>query len=175
MISSVMIPQSMKTSIIRIDSYENKIMCGRMTNSYLDDEKIFTNYMELVFIIDKMLANIEYFENAETRQFNERRRRLRQITGRRQFMNKPDIKTVSQLRLSGSIEGKLGTFVIRIISRQNSDWQGKVVWLEQNQTQYFRSILELAKLIDSAISEPPPRWDTPPKSGEDEDKEESDS
>ena len=49
--------------------------------------------------------------------------------------------------------GGKGTFIIQIQYRQNSSWQGKIVWVEQNKTLYFRSALELIKLIDSALVE----------------------
>ena len=49
--------------------------------------------------------------------------------------------------------GEKGTFIIQVQYRQNSTWQGKVVWVEQNRTQHFRSTLELIKLIDGALSE----------------------
>ena len=43
------------------------------------------------------------------------------------------------------------TFVIKILNRQNATWQGSVSWNEENQEQYFRSALELLKLIDGAL------------------------
>lgn len=47
--------------------------------------------------------------------------------------------------------GEIGTFVIRVQHRQHSSWQGRVTWLEQDETVYFRSALELLKLIDGAL------------------------
>ena len=44
-----------------------------------------------------------------------------------------------------------GTFVLKIMNRQNSTWQGTVTWVEENKTQNFRSALELLKLIDGAL------------------------
>jgi hypothetical protein len=50
-------------------------------------------------------------------------------------------------------KGDKATFIIHIQYRQNATWQGKIVWADQNKTQYFRSALEMMKLIDSALSE----------------------
>lgn len=50
-----------------------------------------------------------------------------------------------------SKHGDLGSFIIRVQHRQNSSWQGRVTWMEKNQTMNFRSVLELIKLIESAI------------------------
>lgn len=45
------------------------------------------------------------------------------------------------------------TFVVKILSRRNSTWQGEVTWVERQQTKHFRSALELLKLVDSCENE----------------------
>ena len=49
--------------------------------------------------------------------------------------------------------GKLATFAIRILFRQNASWQGSVTWMETGRTEGFRSVLELIFLTDSALRE----------------------
>jgi hypothetical protein len=49
--------------------------------------------------------------------------------------------------------GVQGTFVIRILNRQNATWQGVVTCVEKKEEQPFRSLLELIKLIDSTCDE----------------------
>lgn len=44
-----------------------------------------------------------------------------------------------------------GSFLIQVLSQQNSTWQGTVTWTSTQETQPFRSVLELIKLIDSAL------------------------
>ncbi|MBR0473934.1 MAG: hypothetical protein IJJ19_02945 [Erysipelotrichaceae bacterium] len=51
------------------------------------------------------------------------------------------------------MHGELGTFIIRVQHRQNSSWQGRITWVEQDKTLYFRSIWEMMKLIDSAMEQ----------------------
>lgn len=48
--------------------------------------------------------------------------------------------------------GDKATFIIQVQYRQNSSWQGEIVWVEENKTQHFRSALELIKLMDGALS-----------------------
>ena len=48
--------------------------------------------------------------------------------------------------------GGQATFIVQIKYRQNATWQGDVVWAEQNRKVYFRSALELMKIIDSATA-----------------------
>lgn len=45
------------------------------------------------------------------------------------------------------------TFIVKINECRNSTWQGSILWAETKQEQYFRSALELLKLIDGAVTE----------------------
>lgn len=49
--------------------------------------------------------------------------------------------------------GDMGTFVVRVQHRQHSSWQGSVTYLEENRSVYFRSVLELIKIIDGVLDE----------------------
>ena len=44
------------------------------------------------------------------------------------------------------------TFLVEIKSCKNESWQGRLTWVEKNQTASFRSALELMKIMDSAVS-----------------------
>ena len=48
-------------------------------------------------------------------------------------------------------KSKPKSFLIRIVDNQNATWQGNVIWVEKNETQSFRSALELIKMIDGAV------------------------
>lgn len=48
--------------------------------------------------------------------------------------------------------GKRETFVVHILSQENSTWQGKITWVNQKETIDFRSFLEMAKLMDNAMA-----------------------
>ena len=47
--------------------------------------------------------------------------------------------------------GDIGTFIVRVQHRQNSSWQGRITWMEQDKTINFRSVWEMVKLIESAV------------------------
>lgn len=47
---------------------------------------------------------------------------------------------------------KKPTFLIQMLDNQNMTWQGTITFLDDNQKLPFRSVLELIKLMDSAIS-----------------------
>jgi hypothetical protein len=50
--------------------------------------------------------------------------------------------------------GSKNTFVIQVRCQQNASWQGSVHWVESEQTQHFRSALELIRLMDKALGKP---------------------
>lgn len=50
-------------------------------------------------------------------------------------------------------QGRLATFAVRILFRQNASWQGSVKWLEGGKEESFRSALELIFLIDSVLND----------------------
>ena len=47
--------------------------------------------------------------------------------------------------------GEIGTFIVRVQHRQNSSWQGRITWMEEDKTVQFRSVWEMIKLIESAV------------------------
>lgn len=47
----------------------------------------------------------------------------------------------------------MGTFVVKVLERQNATWQGSVTWAETQRVRYFRSALELLKMIDGAFED----------------------
>lgn len=48
-------------------------------------------------------------------------------------------------------ENNTGTFIVKIMNQQNSTWQGSLTWVEEQKTEYFRSVLELIKMMDEAV------------------------
>ena len=50
-----------------------------------------------------------------------------------------------------SVTGPKETFIVQILNNQNSTWQGTITWTDQKKVQHFRSLLEMIKLIDSAV------------------------
>ncbi len=51
-----------------------------------------------------------------------------------------------------SKHGYQGTFIIRVQHRQHSSWQGRITWMDQNKTVYFRSVWEMVKLMANALN-----------------------
>ena len=54
---------------------------------------------------------------------------------------------------NGPEKGKCATFKVQILFRQNTSWQGSVLWMEKSMDESFRSVLELALLMDGALTQ----------------------
>ncbi|NLT57573.1 MAG: hypothetical protein GXX99_01250 [Clostridiales bacterium] len=44
-------------------------------------------------------------------------------------------------------------FLVKILGTQHASWQGTITWINRNETQAFRSTLELIKMIDSVVEQ----------------------
>ena len=51
--------------------------------------------------------------------------------------------------------------------RENATWQGEVVWADEKKKQYFRSALELIKMIDGALNSEEEKMQTKTETEED--------
>ena len=51
-----------------------------------------------------------------------------------------------------SQHGYQETFIVRVQHRQNSTWQGRITWADQDKTLTFRSIWEMIHLMESAMT-----------------------
>ncbi|MGI6151571.1 MAG: hypothetical protein ACOYIR_06430 [Christensenellales bacterium] len=66
-----------------------------------------------------------------------------------------NLQTIDEKQLK---RGEKGTFVVRVMFRQNATWQGTVSWVEGNKTQHFRSMLELIHLLEDALGTEEVSW-----------------
>ena len=48
---------------------------------------------------------------------------------------------------------KNSTYIVKIMQTQNKSWQGSVTWVDKNETQYFRSALELIHMINDTVGQ----------------------
>jgi hypothetical protein len=71
--------------------------------------------------------------------------------GKRSFTRNSEEKTDMGSVVASAKEGKLATFSLRILFRQNASWQGSITWCEGRSEESFRSVLELLMLMNSAL------------------------
>lgn len=125
-----------RTTVICVDGYENKALSGRFYNPYCEAGESFESLTQMLLKIDDMLNEMRLPQS---------------FTAVRTFA--PGGGDLSKNTPAvAAHEGKLATFSVRILFRQNASWQGSVTWLEGNREESFRSVLELIFLMDSALS-----------------------
>lgn len=68
---------------------------------------------------------------------------------------------MSKINRQAAAHGECGTFVVRVQHRQNGSWQGRLTWVEEGKTLNYRSVWELMKMMENAVSSV-----CPPEDGE---------
>ena len=124
-----------RTTMICIDGYENKNASGSLYNAYFQHGIAFRSTMEMLLGIESMLEEMNMPQS---------------FVGKRSF-TRNDEKTDMESVVASAKEGKLATFSLRILFRQNASWQGSITWCEGRSEESFRSVLELLMLMNSAL------------------------
>lgn len=128
---------SYRTTLVCVDSYENRIPCGRIYNAFFDQGIEFVGVMDFLRNMEKIFGEInspqEFFPK---RSFNSNKGKHQQVY------------TDESVKV-----GKRATFSIKLLFRQNASWQGAITWRERKYEESFRSCLELLLLMDGALSE----------------------
>lgn len=123
--------------MVSVDSYDEKIVRGRLWYGREGSETEFTGLMQLLLLIDKALG--------EMRQPAEDRCKT--------FVRPEAADVAQELREQADPRrGALATFRLRVLFRQYTSWQGLLTWVETREEESFRSVLELANLLDSALT-----------------------
>ena len=125
-----------RTTTVCIDSYRNGEMSGRFYNPYLAEGRRFENLIQFLLAMEQTLDAMNFPQAyTVTRTFAD-------------TSKEPAGEPKTEFR-----KGKRGTFVVKILFRQNASWQGSVVWQEGGREQSFRSVLELLLLMETAINQ----------------------
>ncbi len=127
--------EEFRTTMVCIDSWQEGIPAGRIYNAYLPQGRRFHGVMQFLQEMEQILEQMDF---------------PRSFTATRSFCTIPSIPADSPMAQEPG--GKLATFALRILFRQNVSWQGSVTWLEGKQEQSFRSVLELMLLVNNALT-----------------------
>ena len=126
-----------RTTMICVDSYENGVPQGRFYNYARPEEgQKFRSLMQLIVGMEHMLDSANYPQS---------------FTAVRSFAVSGEPKT-EETTDAISRKGALATFVVKVLFRQHTSWQGSVTWQEAKSEMPFRSVLELILLMDSALN-----------------------
>lgn len=128
---------------ICIDQFQDSGMKGRLYHRYSDSAILLTEVCGFILEMERVFDNINYPQAAV-----QSRRYVDFIQKKNEYK---ELKLKQQTEEIMQQKGKKCTFVIHVQYRQNATWQGRVSWIEKNMTKQFRSVLELIKLLYSAL------------------------
>ena len=123
-----------RKTLVCVDSYEKGILEGRFYNNLWEADS-FESMSQFLCKMEAML---------DDQQMPQSYTRKRTFNG---LLDPPE----SRLLPPRVRRGKKATFELKVIFRQNTSWQGVIVWLERQWEQSFRSVLEMILLMDSAL------------------------
>ena len=124
-----------RTVMIYVDSYDKKVPVGRFHIASEQESHPFHGMIQLLLKINRNLDRENFPQSfSELRKFH-----------------MPSKESLVPSAQPDKKRGDTATFSVRILFRQNASWQGSVTWLEGNQEEYFRSVLELVALMDDAL------------------------
>ena len=125
-----------KMYVICVDSYENKVLKGRIYNVLRDSSVTFKSAVDMLIKLEQLLDEAKLVQSYSVK---------------RVFT--PNTANGSPVQAGSVEDGKLATFSLKLLFRQNASWQGSVLWCDGNSEESFRSVLELLLLMDNALSE----------------------
>jgi hypothetical protein len=124
-----------RTTVVCIDSYEKGVPVGRLFSPFQEDAVEFDNLVRFLLKMEELLDRMKLPQPP---------------VQSRKFAPPP---AVSPGGLADGVQrtGRLATFAVKVLFRQNASWQGSVCWLEQDREEPFRSALELVFLMNGAL------------------------
>lgn len=136
--------------VLCVNSRVNESIEGELYHGYSREGILFRGYEEVIKTAERLFnaLGFPYMGTGD-----------RDINGHTHSYNKKEgmarvLKDEEMLERHGD----MGTFVIRVQHRQHSSWQGRVTYLEEDKSVYFRSALELIKIIDGALDQAEQRF-----------------
>ena len=129
--------------VLCVDRADGGILSGRLYHSYDPEPEHFSDLVQATILMERLYDELRFpFAGTERRSFVPESAQGRGGQERKKLMS--DASLLSR-------HGDIGTFIVRVQHRQNSSWQGRITWMEQDKTLAFRSAWELLKLIEDAV------------------------
>ncbi len=139
-------------------------LSGEFYHSYSTESVPFSGIGQMVLRMEKLYDYLRFpYPGTNSRSFGKEKKLTRMTEERKKIMS--DDALLSK-------HGDIGTFIVRVQHRQNSSWQGRITWMEEDKTVQFRSVWEMIKLIESAVdlvsepeTDPEEAWLGKPENG----------
>ena len=125
-----------------VDGVRDGKISGEFFHKYSKEGIPFTNLAEMILRMDDFFNEINYPVSGTN---------LRSFANVKVVYRREPLPVVNEDEQILNKKGTLGTYIIRVQQRQNSTWQGKITWVEKDETVSFRSALEMIRLIESSL------------------------
>ena len=129
--------------VLCVNGSNEGALSGVFYHSYSTEAVPFSGIGQMVLRMEKLYDYLRFpYPGTNSRTFGEEKKLTRMTEERKKIMS--DDALLSK-------HGDIGTFIVRVQHRQNSSWQGRITWMEEDKTVQFRSVWEMIKLIESAV------------------------
>lgn len=137
---------------LSIDAYDGEKQCGRLWNQYTGEPLCFSTLFEALEGMEALYDRLEYpFASTRPRSFLEDGGSGAEYERDIQDGKRSELRVAEPFQSVVSHRGRNATFIIRVQYRQHSSWQGEIVWVDGSLRKCFGSVLDLLRLIDSAM------------------------
>ena len=134
-----------------ITTCDNGLIVGELHSKYLERPYVFFDLMQMIEKMEEIFDEKRFPEAfLSPRILNPMKMEGKNRSSADRAAEMMDMKKVIE---QSSQNGKKCTFEISVKFRQNATWQGTILWIEKNLKQNFRSVLEMLKLMDEALSD----------------------
>ena len=145
--------------VVCVNSYVGYDLSGDFYHGYSTEPVHFEDAGELLSKLENLFDVLNFpYAATNPRDFDydrPKKGRTVRIIERPYIVKRPEKEEKERVMSDKDIlnkHGDEGTFIVRVQQRQNSSWQGRITWVDEDKTVYFRSVWEMMKLIDAALS-----------------------
>ncbi len=138
-----------------VDACDEDRQCGKLYHMYTREPILFSSLFQAVSRMDELYDELAFPKaSTELRSFLVDRKAKGYGPEEEIRVQKAERKEPKEIEPFDRMirhRGAQATFLIRVLYRQHASWQGEVTWVDQQKTEYFRSVLELIRLLDSVL------------------------
>ena len=137
-----------------IESDDNADYQGLIYHQYADNPIAFDGMTDFMMKLEELFDEWDFPQRGLAPRVFKKGTRDDIGYKKKKLSDKLPIEVISEAKGVRNVQnkkGKLGTFVIQVVYRQDATWQGHVIHQEKNEKIDFVSALELIKIMDRAL------------------------
>ena len=137
-----------------IESNDNADYQGLIYHQYADNPIAFDGMSDFMLKLEDLFDEWDFPQRGLAPRVFRKGSRDDIGYNKKKHSDKLPIEVISEMNGVRNVQnkkGKLGTFVIQVVYRQDATWQGHVIHQEKNEKMDFVSALELIKIMDRAL------------------------